>query len=315
MKSIQLKPGTVSDVCMTRSTPREVILNLAGFCIQIKASVAAEKVFLSDRHSGLRTQEPPHFQLRVHYGDRPLFELYDPYCLRMPVPMEMAGQESEVVVMMEDRDQKIFLKGQSLSGTNLWDLIIDPVQKLGVVRHAPSRENLDPVSYPLDHLIIYHLAVRNHAMILHASAVRYKDWGMLFMGCSGSGKSTLARWCNHYGATVIHDDRICLRLGPDGCLAFGVPTYPDQQPTATRVRTIAHIQQGERFTVETTSRSEAYEWLLEHTVQHNFSRSLIRYQQKTFRRVASLDIFSKMKIPDDPAIAGLILKMIDTHIA
>lgn len=56
------------------------------------------------------------------------------------------------------------------------------------------------------------LLLRNGALLLHSSVVKYKEKGLLFCGPSGIGKSTQAAlWQKHCGATVINGDRCVIR--------------------------------------------------------------------------------------------------------
>ena len=57
-------------------------------------------------------------------------------------------------------------------------------------------------------------ALRRNAIAIHASAIRYRDAGLLFLGESGTGKSTHSRlWCRHIpGTSLLNDDSPILGL-------------------------------------------------------------------------------------------------------
>lgn len=60
-------------------------------------------------------------------------------------------------------------------------------------------------------------------LVLHASAVAMGTAGLLITGASGSGKSTLALQLMALGASLVADDRVEVRSGPDGGLLLSAP--------------------------------------------------------------------------------------------
>lgn len=60
--------------------------------------------------------------------------------------------------------------------------------------------------------------------IVHASCVALKGRALLIRGASGTGKSTLALGLMAHGADLVGDDRVLLRVGPQGLTARAVPT-------------------------------------------------------------------------------------------
>lgn len=60
-------------------------------------------------------------------------------------------------------------------------------------------------------------------MILHASAVRIGESGLLILGKSGSGKSGLALRMIAMGAQLVSDDRVQVDATPDGTLIARAP--------------------------------------------------------------------------------------------
>jgi hypothetical protein len=71
----------------------------------------------------------------------------------------------------------------------------------------------DPLSYPLDELLIMHRLTQEKAIELHSCGiVRPDGTGNLFVGHSGAGKSTTTRlWTEREDVEVLSDDRIIVR--------------------------------------------------------------------------------------------------------
>lgn len=88
--------------------------------------------------------------------------------------------------------------------------------------------HLSPLGYPLEEVLVVHLLARGHGVLLHASAVRDGERGLLFSGTSGAGKSTMASlWEGRPGATVLSDDRVIVREREGRFWAYGTPWHGD----------------------------------------------------------------------------------------
>ncbi len=80
-----------------------------------------------------------------------------------------------------------------------------------------ARECWYPLAYPLDEVVFLHRLVREGALLLHACGIVRGGSALVFTGPSGAGKTTLARlFQRHAGAEVLSDDRLVLRLDPEG---------------------------------------------------------------------------------------------------
>lgn len=61
-------------------------------------------------------------------------------------------------------------------------------------------------------------------MMLHAAAVIYEGKAYVFAAPSGGGKSTHAGlWEHYYGAEILNGDKVIIKVGADGCVAYGGP--------------------------------------------------------------------------------------------
>ena len=94
-------------------------------------------------------------------------------------------------------------------------------------------DDVDPMRYPLDQiLVVQHLAARG-GVLLHAACVVHEGRATVMPGVSGAGKSTI---CSSLVAdsamTVMSDDRVVLRVEGDRVMAYGTP-WPGEGGFAT----------------------------------------------------------------------------------
>lgn len=61
--------------------------------------------------------------------------------------------------------------------------------------------------------------------LLHGSAVRIGDKGVVFLGEPGAGKSTTVAACAQQGCTVISDDMVCIQIDETGRPLL-IPAFP-----------------------------------------------------------------------------------------
>ncbi len=79
------------------------------------------------------------------------------------------------------------------------------------------------VQYPLDQLLMIHVAAaRSAAVLLHAAGGSIDGNGVLFAGQSGAGKSTVSRLLGN-GTRFLSDDRIMLRRFGSKLSMYGTP--------------------------------------------------------------------------------------------
>lgn len=72
-------------------------------------------------------------------------------------------------------------------------------------------------------LALMHLLAPHGRFVLHAGALAESDRAWLVVGPSGSGKSTVAAAALARGWTVLADDLVVVRSGPDGPGVLGIP--------------------------------------------------------------------------------------------
>ena len=89
---------------------------------------------------------------------------------------------------------------------------------------SSGRPAANPLSYPLDQLLLNQMLASHGGILLHAASAIIGDQAVLFPGVSGAGKSTLAKLiADQPCVTMLSDDRTLLRPDPDGIHAYGTP--------------------------------------------------------------------------------------------
>ena len=83
-------------------------------------------------------------------------------------------------------------------------------------------------SFALDNclMLLYAFAsASQHTLMMHASVVKYKGRGYLFLGRSGTGKSTHSRlWLEHIGeCELLNDDNPIVRFVDGNAMVYGSP--------------------------------------------------------------------------------------------
>ncbi|MDF1512975.1 MAG: hypothetical protein P1S60_04105 [Anaerolineae bacterium] len=125
---------------------------------------------------------------------------------------------------------------------------------------------LYPLGYPLEELLTVMLLAQGRGVLLHASAVKMGDRGILFSGMSGAGKSTMASlWDGLENATVLSDDRVIVRQHDGQMWAYGTPWHGSARissPEAVQLDHIFILHHAERNTATSLSAPQAAAMLL-----------------------------------------------------
>lgn len=127
---------------------------------------------------------------------------------------------------------------------------------------------VDVLQFPLDELLLLRLLAEKGGIELHSSGVISPSGkGYLFAGQSGDGKTTTARlWEQVLGASVLSDDRIVLRYGPEGTWwMYGTPWHGEAELAANARAPLAAVfvlEHGEENGFEKLSGAGAVSSLL-----------------------------------------------------
>ena len=133
-------------------------------------------------------------------------------------------------------------------------------------RKAGKTWLLNPLSYPVDQLLLMYLLAFRRGAVLHAAGVAREKSALLFLGRSGAGKSTMATLCQQSGAyEVINDDRMVAHIQGRDVLTFGTP-WPGRAGFANfkarSIRALCFLLQAEQNRLQPLTVQQALESLL-----------------------------------------------------
>jgi hypothetical protein len=213
-----------------------------------------------DNHTGFR---PPDIQVRLQLGDLPdtenlqkifdsgqswsMFRDGDGYCLTLNPPAFK---------------QPFWLARISRDFT---EVTVYCSEKL-VSRRNGRTVLSNPVSYPLDQILLMYILARRQGALLHAAGIDIDGRGYIFPGKSGAGKSTITRQFAAMGDTaLLSDDRIVVRKIDGGFKAYGTP-WPGEAGIALNksepLSSIFFINHGSANRIKEITTQEALERLL-----------------------------------------------------
>ncbi len=288
-----------------------MILNLAGFRIELSPAGDPNPCRLSVNHASLLSKGPADYTLAILYSDLPLFDEpvsgYSPFSFDLP---RLAQGVSEWFWKMDYSGNQIRLQGTYPGGQpgTRWEMKIDPFSGQGELRVPIANRYLDPVQYPVDALLIYYLALFTGGIIIHASGAGFNGSCSVFVGESGAGKSTIARYCQIAGARILHDDRIVIRKAGEQFTAYRMPVYPGSLPASMPLETIYFIEQSASIYEIPLPPQVAFEKLTGNTVQHPFHSELVRRQVSNVAAIVETVPCFRLGFPPDPEVGRYLCK-------
>jgi hypothetical protein len=154
--------------------------------------------------------------------------------------------------------------------------------QLSAVCLPRDKDDIAPLEYPLDELLIMHRLTQEKAIELHGSGiVRANGLGNLFVGHSGAGKSTTTRlWTDREVVDVLSDDRIIVRhdaSSPTHMRMYGTPWHGEAMyasPNSAPLARIFVLEHGQGNVITPLTRSEA--------VAELFARSFVPFHRHVY---------------------------------
>ena len=124
----------------------------------------------------------------------------------------------------------------------------------------------NPLTYPLDQILLMHVLARHEGALVHAAGASIGGKALMFAGRSGAGKSTLSRLLDgRPGLELLSDDRIAVRKVGGTFTAYGTP-WPGDQGAALNEKAelcgICFLRHAGTNRIEPLTPGEAIERLL-----------------------------------------------------
>ena len=135
-----------------------------------------------------------------------------------------------------------------------------------MINAATGRLIFNPVSYPLDQILLMHFLAAAKGGICHAAGWHSNSRGIAFPGVSGRGKSTISRLLDlKAGNPPVSDDRVVIRLNAEKALLYGTP-WPGEagyaKNAAAPLAGIFFLSQGRENRISGLAANAAMERLL-----------------------------------------------------
>lgn len=204
---------------MIRKSIAGVVFNIEhdSDCIIHEYTSINEAFCFSDKKS----LTDPHIHIRICNDQMPVFKYEESL---------FQAQESWFVYK-DDRFYRIVLHPPGYQDP-FWVACIDHSFSNGTVYCGELLKDcqvdppvlFNPVTYPLDQILLMHYLARIGGMIIHSAGWRINDSGWIFAGKSGAGKSTISNLIvEETGATFLSDDRMAVRKIGQEFLMYGTP--------------------------------------------------------------------------------------------
>jgi len=154
---------------------------------------------------------------------------------RRPVPeisnLEKQFESEKSWVIYSHEDDYVITSATSLSDPPAWtahyQLKYNRITVYCGNRLFHLKQNrliMNPISYPLDQIIVMLFLAEHCGGIFHAAGWIKNNGACMFAGKSGAGKSTISKLINKItGDTPISDDRVAVRKLGQTLTAFGTP--------------------------------------------------------------------------------------------
>ncbi len=167
---------------------------------------------------------------------------------------------------------------------------------------------IDPMEYPLDGLILYYLTVLYGDIMIHASGIDHSGHGYLFSGVSGKGKSTIAGLWDKAGAKVIHDDRLIIRNISGVFRMFNTPVYNDDSPSSSPLSRIYIIEHGTENKIVPVRGATAVSLVMANCIQHSWNQPIIAGMMGSISLLCNAVPVVKLSFRPDRSIIDFLLE-------
>jgi len=166
-----------------------------------------------------------------------------------------------------------------------------------------GKNYLNPLAYPMGPLLLYHIALYNKAIMIHASGIDSGSEGYLFSGFSGVGKSTMGNLWHNKAGTMVNDDRLFIRKIDGNYYFFNTPmTYADV-PKKALLNAVFLIKHHQGNKIAPINGLESITKLMAFCIQHHYNPAHVKLILDTVIDIAhNCDIYELGFVPDETVI-------------
>lgn len=171
--------------------------------------------------------------------------------------------------------------------------------------------DIDYVQYAMESilgsLLFRNLILFQGGFVIHASAVKWKDKGVLFSAASGTGKSTQARlWRDNLGAEILNDDCPCVRYMDGKNYVHGTPwsgSSDDFKNDRAEISAIVMLEQSSKNDIRRLDLKEAAGMLMPRCFLPYYDSSTMNFAINSIDKVlSSVPIYLLKCRPDMEAV-------------
>jgi hypothetical protein len=169
----------------------------------------------------------------------------------------------------------------------------------------------NPVSYPLDQIILMYYLAKIGGMIIHSAGWRVNKSGWIFAGKSGAGKSTISSLIvEATDGVFLSDDRIVVRKIGHEYLMYGTP-WPGDAGYAVNesvpLKGIFFLSKGEKNSIRKLSPAEAIPRLMPVVSVPWYDWEKVGLMMDFFNDlIAALPMYELTFIPDKAIVRHLL---------
>lgn len=145
-------------------------------------------------------------------------------------------------------------------------------------------------------------------MLLHASAVRWREEAVVFTAASGTGKTTQAQlWEKYKKAEILNGDKVLIDCAADGCCAWGSPwrgSSPYAMNTKAPLRAVVVLEQAQENRIRRIEGEEALARLSPHFFYPSWNEECVLGVMDAFGSLMRrTPVYLLSCLPDEDAVA------------